>query len=158
MTDPPAESSDAEPRPTETLGGKLRAWGGILAAIVLLSWFVWMARDELPEAFRSIRSASPWLLIAAVGAQLGHLVFRSWRWRLLLTPVKPEIGFYNLFSTTVIGYFASALFPFRVGELVRPLMLAGREGIRRSRAMSARSRAPACNVPTLERTDDSNWI
>jgi len=50
--------------------------------------------------------------------------------------VKQKVGFYNLFSTTAIGYTATILFPFRIGEVVRPLLLAGRERMSRSAALA----------------------
>lgn len=138
MTTPPETpgTPDAAAAEARVRASGLRAWGGVIAAVVLLGWFVWLARDVLWEAFGVIGDASVPLLLVAVGMQMLHLVLRAWRWGLLLAPVKRHVGFYNLFSTTVIGYFASTLLPFRVGELVRPLMLAGREGIRRSSAIA----------------------
>jgi uncharacterized membrane protein YbhN (UPF0104 family) len=47
----------------------------------------------------------------------------------MLDPLKPRISFYNLFSTTAVGYAVSCLTPGRIGEVARPVLLARREGI-----------------------------
>ena len=110
----------------------LSRWGGLLLGLVLIAGFVWMFREHLPEAGAQMLRASVPLALVAVGFQLLHLLLRALRWRLLLATVKRDTGLGNLFSTTVIGYFASTIIPFRVGELVRPLLLASREGISRT--------------------------
>jgi glycosyltransferase 2 family protein len=111
-------------------------WGGLLLGVVLIAAFVWMFRQHLPEAGAQMLRASIPLLLVAVALQLLHLLLRALRWRLLLAPIKRDTGIGNLFSTTVIGYFASTIIPFRVGELVRPLLLASREGISRTATLA----------------------
>ena len=110
----------------------LSRWGGLLLGLVLVAGFIWMFREHLPEAGAQMLRASIPLALVAVAFQLLHLLLRALRWRLLLSPIKRGTGLGNLFSTTVIGYFASTIIPFRVGELVRPLLLASREGISRT--------------------------
>jgi glycosyltransferase 2 family protein len=107
---------------------------GLVLAILLLAVFFWWA--DLPQTLQILGGASVPLLLASMALQVLHLMVRALRWRILLSPVKERIGFYNLFSTTVIGYMASTLFPFRVGEILRPLMLAGRERISRGAALA----------------------
>ena len=107
---------------------------GLVLAILLLAVFFWWA--DLPQTLQILGGASVPLLLASMALQVLHLMVRARRWRILLSPVKERIGFYNLFSTTVIGYMASTLFPFRVGEILRPLMLAGRERISRGAALA----------------------
>jgi len=110
----------------------LSRWGGLLLGLVLIAGFVWMFREHLPEAGAQMLRASIPMALVAVAFQLLHFLLRALRWRLLLAPVKRDTRIGNLFSTTVIGYFASTIIPFRVGELVRPLLLASREGISRT--------------------------
>jgi uncharacterized protein (TIRG00374 family) len=59
---------------------------------------------------------------------------RSWRWRYLLEPIKPAIGFRNLFSGVMVGYFINNILP-RAGELVRPYMIGKLESVSRSAAL-----------------------
>jgi len=47
----------------------------------------------------------------------------------MLRPLKTRVGFYNMFSTTAIGYVLSWILPMRLGEFARPVLLARREGM-----------------------------
>ncbi|HEY3175300.1 MAG TPA: lysylphosphatidylglycerol synthase transmembrane domain-containing protein [Candidatus Polarisedimenticolia bacterium] len=100
----------------------------VLAALFLYLFF---RKLHIGQVVRYMGQADFLWLAVAVGFQLVHLTLRSYRWRILLTPMKGRIGFYNLFSTTSVGYLISFAF-FRVGEVLRPLMLAQREGISKS--------------------------
>ncbi len=59
---------------------------------------------------------------------LAGLFFRSFRWRLILTPAK-RIRLGTLFSVTVIGYMLSNILPLKLGELARIFLLEQREKI-----------------------------
>jgi uncharacterized protein (TIRG00374 family) len=50
------------------------------------------------------------------------------RWQYLLAPVGPT-RFRTAFRTTIIGFAALSLLPLRVGDLLRPYLLAQREGL-----------------------------
>ena len=84
-------------------------------------------RFDLGTAGRSLRAASPVLIAVSISVNLFAYLIRAWRWRVLLTPVRPGIGLYGLTSATFIGFMVSFLVPFRVGEVVRPVLLARRE-------------------------------
>lgn len=58
----------------------------------------------------------------------GTYYWRALRWRVMLEPLKatPSVG--NLLSATVIGFTAITLFG-RAGELVRPYLIARKEGV-----------------------------
>ncbi|HEX9427365.1 MAG TPA: lysylphosphatidylglycerol synthase transmembrane domain-containing protein [Candidatus Polarisedimenticolia bacterium] len=84
---------------------------------------------DLGAAWRSASAADPTLLALGVLVNLAAYVVRAWRWRYLLAPIKEGVGLYNLTSTTLIGFMISFLVPFRVGEVVRPVVLARREGL-----------------------------
>lgn len=56
-------------------------------------------------------------------------VARTLRWKSLLSPIK-RISFANLFSATCIGYMANHVLPARVGEIIRPLVIAKKENIK----------------------------
>ena len=55
-------------------------------------------------------------------------VLRALRWQYLLAPIGPT-HFANAFRTTVIGFAASFLLPARAGEVIRPYLLARKEGL-----------------------------
>ena len=89
----------------------------------------------LAFAFRHTDFAGVWaetrradgrlLSIAVVVTGLTYAM-RAWRWQSLLAPIGPT-RFVNAFTTTVIGFAASALLPARAGEVLRPYLLARRE-------------------------------
>lgn len=56
-------------------------------------------------------------------------VVRTLRWKSLLSSIK-RISFINLFSATCIGYMANHVLPARVGEIIRPLVIAKKENIK----------------------------
>jgi hypothetical protein len=60
---------------------------------------------------------------------------RAQRWRVLLRPLG-EVSLYPALSATAIGFGASSVLPFRVGELVRPALLGRRLGFGMSAALS----------------------
>lgn len=105
----------------------------LAAALLALS----LKGVDLARVWQLTLASSPWLLFVSivVGVYVHNLV-RAWRWRIMLGPEKPRIGLYNLFSTTLIGYAASWALPFRVGEVLRPVLLAERERIRPSAAIT----------------------
>lgn len=94
---------------------------GILVSVVLL-WFVF--RGEDPAAILAdIRSADPWLLLAAVVIVTMTYPIRALRWKVLLEPVQPGTGFEPRFAAVNIGFMANNLLPARVGEFARAYAL-----------------------------------
>lgn len=66
------------------------------------------------------------LPIALISAY--SIVVRCQRWRLLLRPVG-DVGFLPLFSATSVGFLCNMVLPLRVGEVVRPVLLANRTDV-----------------------------
>lgn len=91
--------------------------------------YLFARRFDVGAAARALRDASPWLIAASALVNLAAFLIRAWRWRVLMAPVKKGIGMYNLTSTMFIGFMISFLVPFRVGEVVRPVLLARREKV-----------------------------
>ncbi len=101
--------------------------GGILLAAFLL-WLVLRGVD-LGKVRDDIASASIAGLVLATVFNVGHVVFRIFRWRLLLRPTQPAVPFRPMFSAVILGYLTTWVIPGRLGELVRPALLATREKI-----------------------------
>ena len=112
----------------------------ILFTIVLPVFFLWLFVRKIDphEVARSLQGVGwGWgLLFLAALIQIVHLVLRAARWRIMLGPIKERIGFYNLLSTVSIGYMVTMLVPGRVGEVLRPVLLAQREKISKSGAIA----------------------
>jgi uncharacterized protein (TIRG00374 family) len=64
------------------------------------------------------------------------ITVRSQRWRVMLRPVA-NVDLYSTMSSTAIGFAATSTLPLRIGEVVRPALLARRVGIGLSAALSS---------------------
>jgi uncharacterized protein (TIRG00374 family) len=93
-------------------------------AVGLLAWF--LRHANLAGVGREIAHGQLSLLALAVVMTLMTYVLRSVRWRYLLRGLG-HVGLGNAFRATVIGFAASFLLPGRVGEFLRPYVLAKRE-------------------------------
>jgi len=92
---------------------------------------------EWGRVWQECRNASPLYILASIFVGIVfHNLLRAWRWRVMLSSEKKGIGLYNLYSTTMIGYAVSWALPLRLGEVVRPVLLAQREKIRVSPALT----------------------
>jgi uncharacterized protein (TIRG00374 family) len=97
-----------------------------LLTLALLAYFL---RDANPAAmWAEARRADPRLLLGALGATAMTYVLRAWRWQSLLAPIGPT-HFGVALRTTIIGFAASGILPARAGEVLRPYLLARREGM-----------------------------
>lgn len=102
-------------------------WSGLIVAAVTLALLWWFVRDlDAGELRRAFAGANPWLLGAAVLTTLQTYLIRAWRWQVMLAPIG-TVHFGPAFRTTVIGFTATFLLPARVGEVLRPYLLAKQE-------------------------------
>jgi uncharacterized protein (TIRG00374 family) len=92
--------------------------------LALLGWFFRQA--DLAQVWREIRNADAWALILMVGVTGLTYLLRALRWQVLLEPLGPT-RLREVFRTTVIGFAANTVLPARIGEIVRPYLLARRE-------------------------------
>lgn len=60
-----------------------------------------------------------------------HLITRALRWELLLKHEKKGASLYNRFAANAVGFTVTLIFPGRLGELVKPIYLAQKEGMRK---------------------------
>jgi len=102
---------------------------GVLAAIVLAGLVVFaLSRLEWRRIGHALITATPgWVALALVLMALS-LLLRSASWRETLRAALPEaqIGWAPVARATMIGVLASALFPGRIGEPSRVLVLTRR--------------------------------
>jgi len=89
---------------------------------------------DLSEARQALASVRWGFLLPMSACYLGAHVLRAWRLRLLLgAPVPMK----RLFIIVAIGFLAINVVPLRLGELVRPYMLAEQEKVPFGRGMAA---------------------
>lgn len=110
----------------------LRTVGVVGLAAVLMAWVFRSA--DLASVWTEIGGARGDLIAAsAVGIALAYVI-RVRRWQLLLAPIG-AVGFASATRATVIGFATSTVVP-RLGEVVRPWLLARREQIGMSAALA----------------------
>jgi glycosyltransferase 2 family protein len=105
---------------------RLRAALVLALTLGLLAYF--LSGVKLGEVWNQTRHADPRLLVAGVFVTMVTYALRAFRWQYLLAPIGPT-RFRVAFETTVIGFMASFLLPARAGEVLRPYLLAKREGL-----------------------------
>ena len=98
----------------------------IALAVGLLA--VFLRNADLGRVWASVTAARPDFLLLSLAVTCGTFIVRAERWQYLLGPLGPT-RFSTVFRTTVIGFAASAVLPARAGEVIRPYLLARREGL-----------------------------
>jgi uncharacterized protein (TIRG00374 family) len=97
-----------------------------LLAIALLGWFLRGA--NLADVWLHVRSARLSLLILAIGFVVPTFWIRTFRWQQLLRPIG-RTRFRTVFRAGVIGFAALSILPARVGDLLRPYLVARQDGL-----------------------------
>lgn len=98
-------------------------------------WLTLRGKD-LGAIWAEMRAADYRYLAPYLAILLGIHVARTVRWGLLLRPVT-ALPFARLNAVSAVGFMALMLLPFRLGELARPLLIADRQKLRTSAALSS---------------------
>lgn len=98
----------------------------LLVAAGLLALFLRNTDFRVVQA-EIARARLDLLLLALVVTGMTY-VFRAVRWLYLLAPIG-RVRLSVALKTTIIGFAATALLPARAGELLRPYLLARKEGL-----------------------------
>jgi len=102
--------------------------------VVLLAVFLWNV--DFQEVGRSLAGADLQMLILASLVALFAYWLRALRWQFILRPVG-RVRLSSVLITTAVGYAALSLLPARMGDLIRPLLLARREKIPASASLAS---------------------
>jgi uncharacterized protein (TIRG00374 family) len=101
----------------------------VLVFVLTLGLLAFFFNDvNVADVWTATRAADGRLIVLAVGVTMMSYGLRAFRWQYLLAPIGPT-RFGTAFQTTVIGFCASFLLPARPGEVLRPYLLAKREGL-----------------------------
>ncbi len=124
-------------RPTAHGGSLRNALRLTVGALVSLACLYFATRGTdwatVGALLAGARPLWAFLLLLACAAVLW---VRMLRWRILLRPLG-DVPLYPALSATVIGFGAGAVLPFRLGELVRPALIARKTGMKMSAALSS---------------------
>lgn len=100
----------------------------IVALTVGLLW-LFFRNVDFGGLWRALTQAHVGLIAIAVLITLMTYFLRARRWQVLLAPLG-HARFRTAFRTTVIGFATTFLLPARVGEVLRPYLLARQEGFK----------------------------
>ncbi len=92
--------------------------------VALLTFFLWNV--DLDKTLKSLVGVDPGLLAAAAVLALVSYWVRVVRWTLILRPVA-RVRHSSALIATAVGYAAISLLPARMGDIIRPVLLAKRE-------------------------------
>jgi uncharacterized protein (TIRG00374 family) len=88
------------------------------------------------EVGAAVANAHPGWVLAILAASVFSYYVRAQRWRVLLRPVG-QVPLYPAMSATAIGFGATMVLPLRLGEVIRPALLARNTGVPVSAALSS---------------------
>lgn len=111
-------------------------WSTVLI-LALTAGLLWLFLKDIDphEMWRAMIGAHPGYILGAIAFTMLTYVVRAIRWRVLLQPVGPT-RFRTAFRTTVIGFAALFLLPARLGEVLRPYLLARQDGLKATSAFA----------------------
>jgi uncharacterized protein (TIRG00374 family) len=99
----------------------MKHWGKALIGVtitVVALW--WVLKDvDFGEVLGNIAQGNFLLLLAAVAVATFGFFIRALRWKVLLTPVRPNTRLRSRFAGVSIGFMANNVLPARVGEFAR---------------------------------------
>ena len=101
-------------------------WLGLAISIIFL--YFALRGLKLGDLGSALKQANYWWLVPGVAIYFLGVWARSWRWHYLLRPIK-TISTLKLFPITCIGYMGNNIYPARMGEVLRAVILKRHEGV-----------------------------
>ena len=109
-----------------------------LAGIFISIVFIYFAfRDINLEEFSIAFAKSDYVwILPATAAMVLSFWLRGYRWKYILSPIQ-EVSVRSAFSATMIGYMANNVLPFRIGDIVRLVVISKYSGIKKAAAFGS---------------------
>lgn len=101
----------------------------VVTALTIALLWLFFRNVDFAGLWRALTQAHVGLIFIAVIITLQTYFVRARRWQALLAPIG-RARFRTAFRTTVIGFATTFLLPARVGEVLRPYLLARQEGFK----------------------------
>jgi glycosyltransferase 2 family protein len=106
----------------------MKARTAIVTLLAFALLWLFLRGTDLKAVWAHVQNANVAYVLAAIVFVPMTYVTRAIRWHYLLLPLGPT-RFRTAFRTTVIGFAALTLLPARVGDILRPYLLARQEGL-----------------------------
>ena len=105
-------------------------------AVSLVCMFLALRGINLSDVGSMLATTRPVYLLPAMGVLILAFIIRAIRWGVLLKPVK-SVPISTLFASTMIGFMANNVLPFRAGEIVRAYSISQNENINISSSLAS---------------------
>ncbi len=103
-------------------------WALAAAVVGFLGWKLEHSHFDWAGFGRSLKTADWRLIVAAVTVIYATNLFRAMRWAVFLRPAGIKTHWWSLVGPQFVGFTGLAVFG-RIGELIRPLLVARRTGL-----------------------------
>jgi glycosyltransferase 2 family protein len=113
---------------------KLRFIAGLV--ISLLCMYLALRGANLSEVIGMVSTIKFVYLLPMTASLVFAFIIRAIRWQFLLAPVK-VVSVGSLFASTMIGFMANNVLPFRAGEIVRGYSISRNENISLSSSLAS---------------------
>jgi uncharacterized protein (TIRG00374 family) len=108
-----------------------------LAFTAVCVWLAFPRREDYARLAAGL-AAMEWKYVWLwVPTALVMQIFRAWRWDFLLRPLGARLPFWRLFNVSSVGFMAILALPIRLGEFVRPYLVAEKGKLSMSAALGS---------------------
>jgi len=104
---------------------------GIIFFLTAIFLFFFFKSVDWKDVLANLTNVKLNLFLLALLLAPLHLVTRSIRWQYLIKYEKKGVSLFSRFAANTVGFTVNFIFPGRLGELVKPLYLAQKEGIKK---------------------------
>ncbi len=95
---------------------------GLGLTISAIFLFLAFRQINYRDLWHTLQQVQIWWLAPGLVIYFGGMVVRAWRWQYLFKPLK-DVSVGNLFQIIMIGYMGNNVFPLRMGEVLRSVVL-----------------------------------
>lgn len=108
---------------------KIKRWH-VWLGLIISAIFLWLAFRKVDFAlvWEQVKTANLAYVALGIGAYFIALFLRTWRWKVLLRPMK-SVSLVRLFPILSAGYMANNIYPARAGDLLRSVLLRKKEDV-----------------------------
>ena len=101
-------------------------WVGLLISAVFL--YLAFRQIDYRDLWSTLASVRYWWLLPGLAIYFVGVLVRAWRWQFLLAPLE-KVSLKTLFPIINIGYMGNNVFPLRMGEVLRAVVLKRHESV-----------------------------
>lgn len=108
-----------------------RASARLLLGVIVGVFTLWLTfRGIDPRQLGAVLAGlNYWFVLGGVLSVVATVAVTTARWRMLLAPANPVVGWRSVFESVVVGQMLNIMLPIRAGDFVRAYALSRFEGI-----------------------------